>query len=127
MESGGLRSTISPSLASRTNRAKCDCALQPQLHSCGPLSSPVRSQQTVLVARADTYLKQGQSNQNQGSAAFLRIQQSGNNRALVRFDQAEIAAQVEGGSLVSATLELYIEYNANNWGSSGRTVDAHRR
>lgn len=84
------------------------------------------AQTTTLSATADTYLRQGSANQNQGDETFLRLRSSGKNRSLVRFDQAEIAAAVGEGTLVSATLELTIEQNSNNWGSDGRTVDIHR-
>lgn len=89
-------------------------------------STQVQPQSATLTASADTYLRQGAPNQNQGAATFLLTQQSGQNRALVRIEQSEIAAHVGDGALVSATLELYIEHNANNWGSTGRTVDVHR-
>jgi RHS repeat-associated protein len=84
------------------------------------------AQATTLYATADTYLKSGAANQNVGSETVLRVQSSGNNRALVRFDHAAIAAAVGSGSIVSATLELYVASNGNNWGSTGRTVDVHR-
>jgi hypothetical protein len=84
------------------------------------------AQTQTLVASADTYLKSGSPNQNQGIETDLRVQSSGNNRALVGFDAAAILSAVGGGSLVEARLELYVESNANNWGASGRTVDAHR-
>jgi len=77
-------------------------------------------------AVADTYLRQGSPNQNQGAEALLRLQASGHNRALVRFDAAEIAAAVGEAAVVDATLELFVEFNAGNWGTAGRTVDAHR-
>ncbi len=80
---------------------------------------------TVPVA-ADTYLRSGSANQNQGQEILLRLQSSGRNRALLRFDQAAIAAAVGSGSLVSAHLELVIAGNGDNWGPDGRTVDAHR-
>ena len=83
------------------------------------------AQTFTLSAVADTYLKSGSANQNQGSDTFLRIQSSGNNRSLVRFDSAAIAAAVGNGSLASARLELYIQSNSNNWSADGRTVDAH--
>jgi hypothetical protein len=44
----------------------------------------------------------------------------------VGFDPSAITAAVGSGSLVSARLELFIASNAGNWGSEGRTVDAHR-
>lgn len=80
----------------------------------------------ILSVSADTYLKQGQPNQNQSAETFLRVRQSGNNRALVKFDQTELETLIGDGTLISATLELFIEDNGNNWGSTGRTVDVHR-
>lgn len=81
---------------------------------------------TTLSASGDTYVRGGQQNQNQNSDTFLRVQSSGPNRTLVRFTQAQIAAAIGGGTLVSATLELFIQFNQNNWGATGRTVSAHR-
>src|SRR6266545_7279254 len=90
------------------------------------VAAAVEAQTSTLSVTADTYLKSGSSNQNQGGETLLRIQSSGNNRSLVRFDPAAIAAAVGNGSLASARLELYIQNNSNNWGTEGRTVDAHR-
>jgi len=56
----------------------------------------------------------------------MRLQASGDNRALVRFDQAAIQAFIGSGTLVSAKLRLTITDPGNNWGTSGRTVDVHR-
>ncbi|OGO50865.1 MAG: hypothetical protein A2148_07885 [Chloroflexi bacterium RBG_16_68_14] len=81
---------------------------------------------TTLYASGDTYLTGGQPNQNQGTDTFLRVQQSGSNRSLVIFDSTEITNAAGGRTLRSATLQLYIETNGDNWGGSGRTVDAHR-
>jgi Glucodextranase, domain B len=75
---------------------------------------------------ADTYLRQGSPNQNQGGEAILRVRQSGKNRALLRVDAAELASLLAGTTIDSARLDLYIEDNGDNWGSAGRTVDLHR-
>ena len=90
------------------------------------LAAHGEAQTFALPAVADTYLRSGSSNQNQGNDTFLRVQSSGNNRSLVRFDSAAITAAVGNGSLASARLELYIQSNSNNWSADGRTVDAHR-
>ena len=90
------------------------------------VAAAVEAQTSTLSATADAYLKSGSPNQNQGSDTFLRIQSSGNNRVLVRFDPAAISAAVGDGSLDSARLELYVQNNSNNWGTEGRTMDAHR-
>jgi len=83
-------------------------------------------QEAALLPEADTYLRQGAPNQNQGSDPILRLQASGNNRALLRFDRAAIAAAVGAGTLEGARLEFMIAFNADNWGSAGRTIDLHR-
>jgi hypothetical protein len=81
---------------------------------------------TTLATNGDTYIRGGAgSDSNEGTATFLRIQRTGTNRALVRFDQAAIAAAVTGGVLNSASLQVFIESNDNNWGT-GRPVDVHR-
>jgi hypothetical protein len=94
--------------------------------ACLLLAATARGETTTLTAVADSYLKSGSANQNQGGESTLRIQASGNNRVLVRADPAAVDAAIGSGSLVSATLELFIQNNGNNWGSTGRTVGAHR-
>ncbi|MFY9822420.1 MAG: DNRLRE domain-containing protein, partial [Thermoanaerobaculia bacterium] len=86
----------------------------------------LEAQTTTLTASADTYLRSGNANKAGGSDTLLRIQASGDNRALVRFDPAAIAAAVGSGSLASARLQLYIQTNSDNWGSHGQPVDAVR-
>jgi hypothetical protein len=81
---------------------------------------------TTLSAIGDTYLKAGQPNQNQGAETLLTVQSSGNNRTLVRFDQAAIGAALGAEPLASATLRLYVDFNADNWGPDGRPVNVHR-
>jgi hypothetical protein len=90
----------------------------------GPTPPPPSS--PTLTAVADTYVRSGQANQNQGYETVLHVQQSGDNRSLVRMDQASIAAYVGTGAVQTAKLRLYITDNANNWGTSGRVVSAHR-
>jgi hypothetical protein len=85
------------------------------------LPQPVES---VATTTADTYLKQGTPNKNQGADSVMRVRQSGKNRGLVRFDDAVFTGVT--GQIVSARIEVDIVFNANNWGTTGRTVDAHR-
>lgn len=79
-----------------------------------------------LPASADSYIQSGQPNKNNNSDTFIRVQESGSNRGLVRFDQTAIASAVGSAGLASAKLRLSIASNGNNWGSSGGTVGAHR-
>ena len=78
---------------------------------------------TSLPASADTDLRSGGSDANDGANLTLQVDSSPN-RVLVRFDQAAIAGATAGMVLVGATLQLYAE-SASNWGS-GREVDVHR-
>ena len=87
---------------------------------------PLGAQLFALAPAGDTYLRSGSANQNQGAERFLRLQASGNNRALLRVSTADLTAAVGTGRLVTATLELYIQSNGDNWGPDGRTVDVHR-
>lgn len=43
-------------------------------------------QTTSLPAAADTYVRSGAADTNEGGAPFLRVRASGDNRGLVRFD-----------------------------------------
>ena len=79
-----------------------------------------------LSSVADSYIKQGSQNQNEGSSTFMRIQSSGHNRALIKFDQQQIAAAVGNSQNYTATLKFIITDNGNNWGTEGRTIDLHR-
>lgn len=76
-----------------------------------------------LVPSADTYLKKGTPNKNQGTEEVLRIRASGHNRALISFDLSQFPAS---STILSATLALTISHNADNWSSGGRTIDIHR-
>jgi hypothetical protein len=77
-------------------------------------------------ASGDTNVRSGSDNRNYGAGDFMRLQSSGSNRALVRFDQAAMQAVVGNNAVLSAKLRLTITDNGNNWGSTGRTVDVHR-
>jgi hypothetical protein len=68
----------------------------------------------TLPASADTYVRSGAPDTNEGGSTFLRLRASGDNRALVRFDQAALSDAVGSGTLVSASLELDITDNGNN-------------
>jgi len=75
---------------------------------------------------ADTYVTRRAPDREHGRAAFLRVAKSGPSRALVRFDQAALAAALAGNQLLSAQLEVSIAANGNNWGASGRPLGCYR-
>lgn len=87
---------------------------------------PPAEEVVVLSALADTYLRKGASNTNEGASPIIRIRALGDNRGLVRFSQSAIAAAIGSGELLSASLEFTIEEAKNNWGKLGREVGAHR-
>jgi hypothetical protein len=80
----------------------------------------------VISASADTYVRSGAPNTNEGASEFLRVRENGDNRALVKFDSATIAARVGTRTVTSAILQMDIADNGNNWGRNGRTVAVHR-
>jgi hypothetical protein len=89
----------------------------------------VEDPQPVTVtfnASGDSYVRSGQDNHNYGAGQFMNIQSSGNNRSLVKFDQSELQNTIGSGTVLSATLQVTITDNSNNWGATGRTVDIHR-
>jgi len=101
------------------------------LGGCGEATAVDETSQSLttsaLTASGDTYLRGGAQNQNSGTELFLRIQSSGPNRVLVRFDQAAIAGSIGVQRVVaSARLDLVVSSNGSNWGSSGRTIDVDR-
>lgn len=87
---------------------------------------PPTEEVVTLSALSDTYLRKGASNTNEGASPIIRIRAAGDNRGLVKFDQAAIAQAVGDGELLSASLEFTIEEAKNNWGKLGREVGAHR-
>ncbi len=88
--------------------------------------TPPQPVTTTFDAQADTYVRNGQNDRNYGSSPFIRVQSSGSNRGMVRFDQSALQAAVGTGTVTSATLRLTIADNGNNWGATGRTVDVYR-
>ena len=76
----------------------------------------------TILASADSFLRDGAANTNEGANNLLRIQSSGHNRVVVRFDLTGVSTV----GLQSATLVLHITDNSDNWGPTGRPVDAHR-
>lgn len=86
----------------------------------------VPPQTIILQPDADTYIRKGAPNQNQGADLILRLQSSGHNRALLRLSSTALAEAVGAGSVISAHLQLSISRNGENWGSTGRPVDLHR-
>jgi len=82
------------------------------------------AQTFTLSASADTYVRESPANQNRGGESTLHLAKD--SHVLVRFDQGALVSTVNGGRLVSASLELFVHSASNNWGSDGRPVEAHR-
>lgn len=81
----------------------------------------------TLAPNADTYVRGGAPNQNHGADGIVRVQQSGTNRGLLRWDRQSVAQAVGSDSVVTATIQLTIVTNGSNWGTLGnRTIELHR-
>ena len=78
-------------------------------------------QKIKLHAVADSYLRQNSKNRNEGANPLLRIQKSGKNRAIVRFD----LNGVNLSGLKKAVLVLSVE-EVGGWSKHGKLVSAHR-
>ncbi len=78
-----------------------------------------------LSTNADSFVRNGQDNRNEGANPRLIVQSSGHQRAVAAFDSASIIDYVAENGISSAKLVFTIATNGNNWGASGRTVDAH--
>jgi len=78
---------------------------------------------TTLSPSKDSYLRKVFSNTNEGDNENLLVAFLGSYRTIVAFDQPQIAAATQGKTLQSAKLNLYINKNFNDWGSSGRDIE----
>src|SRR5262245_31451953 len=72
-----------------------DTASSPVVRGVG--QAPLMADPTPIVASADTYVRSGAPNTNEGASTFMRLQASGDNRGLVRFDQSDIQSAVGSG------------------------------
>ena len=74
----------------------------------------------------DTYIREISENQNAGAEVSMQVNNLGNHRSLVAFDQQWLVASVGTGTVTAAKLRVEVIYNANNWGSAGRDIAVHR-
>ena len=115
---GYIQTSTNPISITLNNNATQNFGIIPEIT---PTPTPIQ-----LAPTADSYIKLGNQNQNEGSSPTLRLQSSGHNRSLLRFDEFAIEAFVGNSQNYSAVLQLTITDNGNNWGTNGRTIDAHR-
>ena len=73
------------------------------------------SSNLVIQASKDTYLRKNAADTNEGANDILKLTHIGSNRILVAFDLSDIEDRVE-----SATLQLYIVTNENDWKEVGK-------
>lgn len=78
----------------------------------------------TYTASADTFIRGGSPNANDGTDTILRVRPNGPTRSLVQVDQATLLADLDGVVVNSATLTLFVE-SATNW-STGRDIGIHR-
>lgn len=92
----------------------------------GTANVTVQSQNAIIMPISDSYIKQGSQNENEGASSFIRLQSTGHNRGMVKFDEGQIQAAVGNSQNYTAKLQFTITDNGNNWGTNGRTIEAHR-
>ncbi len=99
-----------------------DVAGNPETTQTAIVTIAAQPSTLTLFASQDSFLRNGADDTNEGANERLRLQSSGHNRVLVAFDLSGISTT----NLLSATLILTIAENPDNWGATGRLVDAHR-
>jgi hypothetical protein len=93
-----------------------------------PVMEPkITGNKAILFAEKDSFIREGTPNSNEGSNKVLRILGSGptNNRALIAFNQEDIKTITDSKTLESATLNLYVESNNQNWGD-GQLINIYK-
>jgi len=82
----------------------------------------------VIEASADTFIRIGWENRNEGLEPILQVRDPAN-RVLVRFPQASVRQAVGARELESAELSLCIVFNNQHWSHrtpEGKVVNVHR-
>lgn len=81
----------------------------------------------TLYAAKDSFVREGIKESNEGANEVLRVMGTGptNNRALVAFDQSQIESVLEGKSLESATLKVFVVSNDGKW-TDDQTISIHQ-
>jgi len=80
----------------------------------------------TLFTSKDSFLREGIKESNEGANQVLRVMGTGptNNRALIAFDQGQIETVLDGKSLESATLKIFVVSNDGKW-TDGQTISIH--
>jgi len=80
---------------------------------------------TIFTSK-DSFLREGIKESNEGANQVLRVIGTGptNNRALIAFDQGQIETVLDGKSLESATLKIFVISNDGKW-TDGQTISIH--
>jgi len=80
----------------------------------------------ILYPAKDSFIREGVKNSNEGSNEVLRVMGTGptNNRAIIAFDQSQIETVLDGKSLESATLKIFVVSNDGKW-TDGQTISIH--
>jgi hypothetical protein len=80
----------------------------------------------TFPVNADTFITASSPDREHGRAPILRVAKSGPSRALVGFDAAGLISALAGNQVLAVQLQLGVAANAQNWGSTGRTIGAYR-
>ncbi len=80
----------------------------------------------TLPASKDSFLRQEAKDTNEGINPILRIEGSGQNSALVAFDQGQIATVAAGKTLLAAKLRFFVISNTISFDKTGDAINAHR-
>ncbi|MCA9580497.1 MAG: DNRLRE domain-containing protein, partial [Myxococcales bacterium] len=91
----------------------------------GKSSSSLAAGEVSVPSTGDTHIANNKD-KNYAYEAETEVKGSGDNRTLVSFDPAAVAAAIGTRTVVSAEIEFTLREATANWGSSGRDIDVYR-
>lgn len=78
----------------------------------------------TFYSNADAFIRNTNPQHNFGGGTNLKVQNNGDTRSLLRFDQTELQNVIGSQEVLSAKIRLTIVDNGANWGD-GRWIDLH--
>jgi hypothetical protein len=106
-------------IATTTNPASIDLtANTTQNFGIAPATS-------TLTPSQNSFIDGESANSNEGASPYLALTRSGHDRTLLQFSQSQIQAAIGNDANYTATLQVTITSNNNEW-STGRQIDVDR-
>jgi N-acetylneuraminic acid mutarotase len=88
------------------------------------ISSDEEPTEITLTPLGDSFIRTTNQQHNFGGENVLKVQNNGDARSLLRFDQSELQDEIGSGQVLSAKVRLTVADNGANW-DTGRWIDLH--